>query len=148
MSPSQNHEAIKTTIGHLVGVFCMERGVPFKAVGSWTLHKKKLKKGVEPDECFVFGERARARTLVPDLAVEVVWTSGGMEKFPIYQALGVSEVWVWRRSKLVPYVLRATGYKAVKKSRVLPGIDLTELAACTAEPLTSDAITRFRAHLR
>ena len=145
MSPSRSHESLKSDIGCLVEVWCLERGVEFSTYGSWTLKIKRLKLGLEPDECYIFGPRGRAK--VPDLAIEVVWTSGGLDKLDIYRPLGVREVWVWQRGKIVPHVLGRSGYKPAARSAALPGIDLAELAACIDEPSTSAAVKRFRAHL-
>lgn len=148
MSPSFDHEAIKAAIGRMVECYCLESDIEFSAGGSWTLKDKRLAKGVEADECYIFGPRTAAHK-VPDLAIEVIWTSGGMNKLSIYAALGVSEVWVWRRGKIVPYVLQRQAYKAAAKSKVLPKIDLQLMAACMAEPTltTSAVIKRFRAAL-
>src|SRR5690606_30176968 len=66
MGPSHTHEALKSTIGRLVEVWCLERGIVFSTLGSWTLKSKTKKSGLEPDECYVFGQgRDAAR---PDLA--------------------------------------------------------------------------------
>src|SRR5437762_2341085 len=95
MSPSENHEEIKSAIGCLVEVWCLEHKIRFTKRGSWTLKDKALDRGVEPDECYVFGPPRGATR--PDLAIEVIWTSGGMNKLSIYRKLGVAEVWIWRR---------------------------------------------------
>jgi len=146
MAPSPDHEAISRTIHDLVAAYCQERDIDYTAVGSWTLSSKKLGKGLEPDECYIFGPRGSAK--VPDLAIEVVWTSGGLDKLDIYRPLGVREVWVWQRGKVVPHVLGRSGYKPATRSVALPGVDLGELAACIGEPSTSAAVKRFRAYCR
>jgi Uma2 family endonuclease len=145
MRTSVEHEVISRAIGSLVATYCDVHDVEYTGVGSWTLASRKLGKGLEPDECFVLGPRGSAK--VPDLAIEVVWTSGGIDKLDIYRALGVREVWVWQRGKVVPHVLRRSGYKPAARSATLPRIDLVELAACVDEPSTSAAVKRFRAHL-
>ena len=146
MAPSPDHETISRTIHDLVATYCQEREIDYTAVGSWTLSSKKLGKGLEPDECYIFGPRGSAK--VPDLAIEVVWTSGGLDKLDIYRPLGVREVWVWQRGKIVPHVLGRSGYKPAARSTALPGIDLAELAACIDEPSNGAAVKRFRAHCR
>src|SRR6478672_2942740 len=90
MTPSRPHESIKSRIGTLVEVWCLERGIEFTPVGSWLLEKKEAEAGLEPDECYVFGSDAEATR--PDLAIEVVWTSGGVRKLDIYAKLGIAEV--------------------------------------------------------
>lgn len=145
MSPSRQHEVIKSVIGRLVETWCMARGVEFQTLGSWTLEKKEAARGVEPDECYVFsGEREPTR---PDLAIEVIWTSGGLEKREIYRALGVRELWFWRRGAITVHVLRDGTYEEVAASEVLVGLDLAELVSFLDRPTTSAAIRDYRAKL-
>lgn len=142
MSPSQSHEAIKSTIGCLVEVWCLEQGIEFTTVGSWTLEDKAADRGVEPDECYIFGPTRG--TTRPDLAIEVIWTSGGINKLEIYRKLGVAEVWIWRRGELAAHVLRGESYEAAPGSEVLPGIDLRQIAGLLDRPTTSAAIRAYR----
>src|ERR1043166_32257 len=89
MSPSKDHELIKSFIGRLVEVWCLDRGIEMTPVGSWTLKGKKKKEAAEADECYVFGTTSRER---PQLAIEVEWSRGGIDKLRIYEKLGVDEV--------------------------------------------------------
>ncbi len=146
MSPSRPHESIKSCIGRLVEVWCLERGVEFSTVGSWTIKNEATKSGLEPDESYVFGNPAHAS--VPHLAIEVVWTSGGLDKLQAYERLGVSEVWFWARGRIQIHVLEPGGYVTVEQSRVLPGVNLRELERYIEAPTTSQAIREYRAALR
>ena len=146
MSPSQDHEAIKSVIGRLVEVWCLERNVEFSPFGSWTLEDKEADRGVEPDECFIFGGRKDAQR--PDLAIEVIWTSGGLDKREIYRELGVRELWFWRRGRFTMFALRGERYEEAAGSEVLPGIDLAELATFIDRPTASQAIREYRAALQ
>lgn len=146
MSPSRPHESIKSVLGCLVETWCLERGIEFSAYGSWTLEDKAVERGVEADECYVFGQVAEPER--PDLAIEVVWTSGGLNKLEIYRKLGVKEVWFWRRGKLTVHVLRGDQYVHVPVSEVLPGMDLDELVTYVDRPTTSQAIRDYRAALQ
>jgi Uma2 family endonuclease len=83
----------------------------------------------------------------PDLAIEVVWTFGGINKLEIHRKLGVREVWFWRRGQLTAHALRGDQYAEVPESEVLPGIDLTELASFLDRPTASQAIRDYRAAL-
>ena len=49
----------------------MDRGIEVSPFGSWTLKKKSKKRGVEADECYIFGTEPRDS---PHLAIEVEWT--------------------------------------------------------------------------
>jgi Uma2 family endonuclease len=146
MSPSRNHESIKSVIGRLVEAWCLERGVEFSTYGSWTLADREVESGAEPDECYVFGRRPEAER--PDLAIEVVWTSGGIDKLEVYRKLGVREVWYWRRGRISVHVLRGERYEAVPASEALPGIDLEQLASFVDRPTTSAAIVEYRRALQ
>jgi len=146
MSPSRSHESIKSLIGCLVEVYCLERDVDFSTYGSWTLESKESERGAEPDECYVFG--AVSEPTRPDLAIEVVWTSGGLNKLEIYGRLGVREVWYWRDGQLQVHLLRDGSYERAARSRVLPGLDLDQLASFIDRPTTSQAIRDYRDALR
>jgi Uma2 family endonuclease len=127
MSPSSNHEWIKWMIGRLVETWCLEDGVEFSGFGSWTLKSKRKETGVEPDECYVLGEAPRKKR--PDLAIEVIWTSGGIDKRDLYSKFGVPEIWFWRRGRISVHVLRGREYHQVTRSQLLPKIDLAQLAS-------------------
>lgn len=146
MSPSQPHETVKSHIGCLVEVYCLERGIEFRTLGSWTLEDKRLERGVEPDECYVFGEPREVSR--PDLAIEVVWTSGGISKLDIYRRLGVREVWFWRKARITVHRLRGEAYEEADASEELPGIDLAQLASFVDRPTTSAAMREYRGALR
>jgi Uma2 family endonuclease len=147
MSPSNEHELITSLIGRLVEVWCEEREIEFSPVGSWTLENKRTKRAVEPDECYVFhGDPRSAKR--PDLAIEVVWTSGGLDKLDIYRRLGVRELWFWKKNQITIHALRGATYAEVTTSRVLPGIDLDQLTSFLDRPTASHAIREYRAALR
>jgi Uma2 family endonuclease len=148
MSPSRTHDVIKSRIGCLVEVYCLENDIEFEVCGSWTIGERRVRRGAEPDECYLFhGSRNPKR---PDLAIEVVWSSGGIDKLDVYRKLGVREVWYWRRGEarvIQPYVLHGERYRASRKSKMLPGIDLEELASFLDRPTASQAIRAYRAAL-
>jgi Uma2 family endonuclease len=147
MSTSRDHEWIKSWIGRLVEGYCLERDVPASAYGEWTLKRQAKKAGAEPDECYIFGTNPREKDR-PDLVIEVVWTSGGIEKLEIYRRLGISEVWFWENDEISVHVLGAEGYERRDRSTHVPAIDLVQL--CTflrVEPMT-EAIKQYRAALR
>jgi Uma2 family endonuclease len=146
MSPSMEHETIKAWIGHLVAAWCDVHAVEFSASGSWTLKNKRKRSGVEPDDGYRFGERPHPRR--PDLVVEVIWTSGGIDKRDLYHSFGVPEIWFWRRGRISIHALRARGYQEVPRSEVLEGIDLVELVSFLDRPTTSQAVRAYRAALQ
>ena len=146
MSPSQPHESLKSRIGQLVEVWCLEKDVEFRAAGASTLKNKRQRRGVEADECYIFGTQPKPRR--PHLAIEVVWTSGRMNKLEIYRRIGVSEIWVWHNERLSVQVLRRGAYEAAPASEVLRGIDLDELAQYLDRPTDSQCIREYRSRIR
>lgn len=145
MSPSRDHERIKTLIGRLVEAFCLARDIPVMAYGAWTLKRKKKRRGAEPDECYVFGDEPATR---PHLAIEVVWTSGGLDKLEVYRKLGVGEVWHWQGGRLTVHVLRDEEYVEAPRSERLPGIDLELLARFLDRSTINVAVRDYLAALR
>jgi len=144
-SPSSEHESIKSRIGRLVETWCVEAGVDFEVLGSWTVNDRAVERGVEPDECYVFGREEATR---PHLAIEVEWTRGGIDKLEIYRLLDVAEVWRWHRGRIRVYVLRGVDYHEAPRSELLPDLDLELLVSFLDRPRTSDAIRDLRAALR
>ena len=141
MSPSRDHEQIKSLIGHLLEYWCLERGIDVAPFGSWTLKKKKFKRGAEADECYVFGRERRDR---PHLAIEVEWTQGILDKLQIYEKLGVDEVWIWRKGVIEVHVFSGSKFVRAPRSRVLPDLDLTLLASMLDRDTLNDAVRDFR----
>jgi len=84
----------------------------------------------------------------PDLAIEVEWTSGRIDKLDIYRKLGVRELWYYREGRITPYVLRGERYREVPRSKALPDIDLAELASLLDRPTASRAIRDYQRLLR
>jgi Uma2 family endonuclease len=145
MTPSRMHERIKSIAGRLVEAWCFVRGVEITPYGSWTLENKVVDRGVEPDECYVVGDDPEPER--PDLAIEVIWTSGGLDKLELYRKLGVREVWIWMRDRFETHALRGERYESMAGSEVLPGIDLEELARYVGITPMSRAVREYRAAL-
>lgn len=145
MSPSRTHEGIKSLIGCLVETYCLEQGIRFQPLGSWTLKERPKQRGAEADECYIFGDQDAER---PHLAIEVVWTSGRIDKLDIYRKLGVAEVWYWRKGLIQPYQLQGEHYLPIAASQVLPGLDLDLLQRFLDQPTAYDAILAYRQALR
>jgi Uma2 family endonuclease len=146
MAPSRSHESTKSMIGRLIEAWCIEQGVEITPYGSWTLEDKAVAQGVEPDECYVVGTDEQPER--PDLAIEVVWTSGGVNKLEAYRKLQVREVWYRQRGSVEVYALRGERYEAVEVSEVLPGIDHRALSQfIDVKPMTR-AVREYRATLR
>ena len=66
----------------------------------------------------------------PDLVIEVVVSSGGINKLEAYKRLQIPEVWFWINDELLFYSLGNEGYEAVSKSQLLPSLDVDLLMGC------------------
>ena len=145
MSPSKDHERIKGYLGRLIEAYALARGLQLTPYGSWTLKSAPKQVGLEPDECYLVGpDQGRE---VPDLAVEVALTSGGLDKLELYRRLGVPEVWIWRASRLEAHVLEGQAYRRVERSAVFPGLDLELVAALLDQPTALDAVRALQERL-
>lgn len=104
------------------------------------------RRGIEPDECYVVGEVTDPD--VPDLAIEVVWSSGGLDELDIYRRLRVREVWFWIDETLHLYGLRGNGYEPLARSEALPGLDHELLLRYVDFLSVTKAVKEYRAALR
>ncbi|MEM7594784.1 MAG: Uma2 family endonuclease [Cyanobacteria bacterium P01_A01_bin.83] len=100
MSPSFDHEAIAEILGDLVKIYCDSKNLVYYSMGSTTITNKP-NAGKQPDASFSFQERKE----IPDLAIEVIFTSGGLDDLEKYRWLGVTEVWMWKNQELTFYWL-------------------------------------------
>lgn len=145
MAPlSRRHEHIKTALGSLVEMFFEERETDIFAFGSASLQQEFKKAGKEPDESFCVGDEKP----VPDLVVEVVVSSGGIEKLEIYRRFAVPEVWWWEDDRLTIHTLRGTRYVRSARSRMLPGLEAELVQRCVLRPTLLQCRRTFREALR
>jgi hypothetical protein len=71
---------------------------------------------LEPLRPYVLGRVAAPK--LPDLAIELTWTWGGLDKLEIYSKLGVPEVWYWDAgSKCIGCAASATSDRRRRASR-------------------------------
>jgi Uma2 family endonuclease len=145
MSPSRDHERIKSYIGCLLEAYALDVGIEFSPYGGWTLKNPAREAGAEPDECYIIG--ADQTQQVPDLVIEVVWTSGGLDKLEIYRRLGVGEVWFWDEGRLGIHLLQGERYVRSGGSGLFPDLDVDWLMSFLDRPTASQAIRGLRAAL-
>lgn len=145
MSPSKQHERVKSYIGRLVEAYALARGIDLSPYGAWTLREAPKRAGVEPDECYLIGPDQERDT--PDLVIEVIWTSGGIDKLEAYRRLGVQEVWFWKDDAIQVHVLGEGGYQTVRSSACLAGLDVDQLCSFLDRPTAMQAVKAFRAAL-
>lgn len=144
LAPSRKHESQKDNIARLLGVYFEETRTRFYGLGSTTFRKSLNASGAEPDTCFCIG----SEKAFPDLAIEVVETSGGIDKLEVYKGLNVTEVWFWKKGAFEFYRLQDGMYEQIKASILLPDLDVTLLARYINHPEPLDAMIEFRQQVR
>ena len=101
-SPHFEHEGANLVLAAIVDIALEELNFDFAPAGSTTFKREALKRGFEPDSSFYIrnAERVRGKKkldmevdLPPDLLIEIDLTNDSLDKFPLYAALGVQEVW-------------------------------------------------------
>ena len=143
LMPGREHEVFSRLIGFLIGLFCLENNIEFEPTGSMA-QEREGEVSVQADESYCFGQSKPS----PDLAIEVVFTSGGPNKLQRYQALGVPEVWFWQDGLFSLYRLRETHYDKISHSEIpeLATLDIDLLTRCVLIAQTSrlEAANAFR----
>lgn len=157
MSPSDEHERIKTLIGRMVEVMTEELEIPIRSAGSTTLRRELKRCGLEPDECYYIAHEAlmRGRDTIdleadppPDLAIEVDVSRSSMNRFAIYAAMGIPEIWKFEEGKIQVYALAADQYTAVHHSPSFPFLPVADLSRILAERNETDETTWIRSFRR
>ena len=139
MVVSSEHENYAWFIGSLIANIRLRLRINIRFFGASTMKKERRRKGLEPDACFyvqsapLIGNRMRLDFSVdppPDIAVEIDIHHGSVSKFPIYAALGISEIWRYDGEQLRIHLLKGDEYVLTTGSQALPmltGDHLTEL---------------------
>jgi Uma2 family endonuclease len=163
MSPSKRHERAKTSLGDLVSVICRVLRIPREGIGSMTMHREDLDRGLEPDEGFYIGKKSVAlvqdkreydpyRDPPPDLIIEVDITSSSLKRLEIYRQLRVPEIWRYNGRTVTILVLDKTGdYQEVPHSRAfgfLSAADLTRFMAMRDTKNDTELELRFEKWVR
>lgn len=144
ISPSRSHELDKKAIARLLEAYFEENRIPFWGLGSTTFRKEDEQAGKEPDDCYCIGTDKE----FPDLAIEVVYTSGGVDTLEIYKRLDVREVWFWQNNQFQVYCLPDNDYQQQSKSQLLPDLDLSQLAQYVVIKDPLEAIVEWREKVR
>ena len=138
--PGRKHETAKQRISTLVDLFLEYAGIDFTPTGSVTLESETGRVKREADLSYELGPNRE----FPDLAVEVVVTSGGINKLEAYKRLQIPEVWFWENGALRMYSLGADGYAEVDRSFVLPDLDIVLLVRCITIENHLQAMREFK----
>ena len=119
VSPGKKHEFIKELTGILIVAYCDAKDIDYYPLGSTTLKNDSRKIAKEPDISYAIGEDKN----IPDIAVEVNYSSGGVDDLTRYLALSIPEVWIWEKDETLDfYLLENNQYSKREQSSVLLGL--------------------------
>lgn len=136
VSPSQSHEVIERTISILINAYCRQYNLLYFPMGSTTL-KNPLTVGKEPDTSYAF-DIAKS---IPDLAVEVIFSSGSTKDLQKYKYLRVKEVWFWENQSIKFYQLVNSNYVEIEFSFYLPNLSADFLIEFVNRGLSESPLT-------
>ena len=140
MGTSSEHERLKTIIARLLEMYAVEQRITLNGYGNTTFRKEAKKRGLEPDECYCLGELRE----VPDIAIEIAITSGGIDKLSVYRGLGITEVWFWQDNQFILYRLKEGEYEKIDRSEFLPNLDLILLSQFVNYDNQTEAVIAYR----
>jgi Uma2 family endonuclease len=139
----ESHELLKKSLAILIEAYFIAMGIEFIPVGSATRRGEEKGTSFEPDESYYLGEKKEN----PDLAIEIILTSGKLQKLEKYRRFSIPEVWLWESNQLNVYHLQPSGYVEVLRSQLLPNLDLALLTRCVQMPSRLEAMRTFMAAL-
>lgn len=161
MVTSSEHEGETEFLGRLIVTMTQAFSLPIRAGGSVTMKRKRMQKGLESDKCFWIANAAKLAGVKrldlkihppPDLAIEVDVTSSSMNRFRIYAALGVPEVWRLEGDALSFHQLAGKKYAEVPTSPTFAGIAPADLMTFVKQARTAPdenaTVDAFRAWLQ
>jgi len=150
------HEMPNRTLARIAEITALETGRDFTASGSTTFKREDLEKGFEPDSSFYFRHAAEVRDKdridlatdpPPELIIEVDITSSSLDHFPLYAAIGVSEIWRYDGERVRFHRLEGSAYTPIEESIVLPPMTAAQ-ATIFVERDRRDKATDWRRAVR
>ena len=159
-TPPIEHEGYKCNFGNFVVALAEELEIEIKSAGSTTLKRRAVNRGIEPDNCYYVQNEPAIRgkqkldlatDLPPDLAIEIDITHSSVNKFGIYSALGVPELWRYDGRVLRFYQLVEGQYVESEISLAFPLISANDLNGFVEQSKTVGEIALlklFRAWIR
>ncbi|WP_206755417.1 Uma2 family endonuclease [Trichocoleus sp. FACHB-46] len=111
MNPHEEHERYRKLIESLLLVLADETYLKVVEFNSALLQQPELQCAIEPNACFYISHAPEmmgksnldlSRDPVPDLVLDIAFTSSAIDKLPIYAALGIPEVWCYTSNNSTP----------------------------------------------
>ncbi|WP_377475596.1 MAG: Uma2 family endonuclease [Microcoleus anatoxicus] len=158
--PLPKHERHKVMLELFIGALADELEIEAMSLGALTLEREDLTRAIEPDTCFYIQNESLVRDKdeinlpadpPPDLVVESDYTSSSLNKFSIYAALGVPEIWRYRNQSLVVYQLVEGSYQERENSLAFGFLPIAEIPGLIEQSKTIGqraAVRLFREKVR
>ncbi|MEH2196601.1 MAG: Uma2 family endonuclease [Nostoc sp.] len=145
MSPiGDKHEKVKSTVGLLLEAYMKELGIRFYRRGGFTLEEPGYASGT-PDESYSIGTEKE----VSDIVIEIIVTSGTINRKELYKPKKVPEVWFWKSNSIKIFRLNEQDeYEEVNRSRFFPDLDPALLLHYIAMHDQYDAVVEFEQLIR
>jgi Uma2 family endonuclease len=129
ISPKRLHEQITRLIDMVVTLLAFELGMNVDNCGAMTLRIESAQRGGESDSCFYVASEAAVRGVEeidlevhppPDIVLEVDITSPSLDKFGLYFAARIPEVWRYDGAHMSFHSLAAEHYENASHSLCFP----------------------------
>jgi Uma2 family endonuclease len=148
------HEQPNRALAALAENTAFITGRDFCRTGSSTYQREDLAKGFEPDSSFYFrnAKSVRGKKEIdlandppPELVIEVDISRSSLNRFPIFAAIGVAEIWRYDGNRVRFYRLEGREYSEIEDSRVLPPMTAKQATLFVERDSTDDAVVWLRA---
>ena len=153
MAPSFNHEHVADLLADIVKAVAEAQELDFVPAGSTTFKREDVERGFAPDASFYVQHAAavRGQNVIdldvdppPDMIIEIDISHPSLDKFPIYAALGVPEVWRYVGQQVHIHRRSETTYVEILASAVLPGVTSDYLTQWVQRGLELPRLTWIR----
>ena len=133
--PLQIYEFSGRLIELFIRILVVELGLKIKTLGSTTLNREDLDRGVEPDNAYYIQNYSKvigkiidlAQDPPPDLIVEVDISNTDIDKNRLYASMGIPEFWRFDGNILQIFVLRGSDYIEISHSPTFDWIEKEDL---------------------
>ena len=158
--PTKEHETPRPIIYRFIVVLSEELDIEISSVGTTTLKRRLRAAGAEPDDAFYIrnigpalgtGELNLERDPPPHIVLEIDRTSLSLDKFALYAALGVPEIWRLHKGVVSFHHLTDNAYAQHSHSRAFPFLStatLTEFVQHGLREGETKAAKAFRVWLK
>lgn len=140
---SREREYIKSTLSLLLEAYMRVKGTRFYGRGGFTLEKQGYASGT-PDESYCIGTDKET----PDIVIEVIVSSGSINRKELHKPTRVPEVWYVASKELRILRLENEEYEEVDRSSFFSDLDKTLLLKYIDYPDQYDAVNDFTQAVR